>query len=273
MSHTATPAESSAASEPADSTIAPFPSTQPGPITNLPATQQANPFPRVASPQRLRRSGSSRYSRPPPSALFFRPLAGSGSVGKPTKRMIKQQVHGGAASLTPAQQRLQRLLLEDGTGVYQGHIPSSAAAAADHHDLLRMFRREAKHCTTDLADGTFPRTVGDQLGYVRQVFDAVWDWREYWEMEKTLGAGNMRVWEKAMALPEGDPDRAALLALLPSRAEQQKHVLGKPLSDYVVEQLAWRIIVRTHHSLFSQPPTQQCLYIHMAAAQMRREDG
>ncbi|KAM3505430.1 hypothetical protein MY11210_007974, partial [Beauveria gryllotalpidicola] len=152
---------------------------------------------------------------------------GGGRISKPKQRLIKHQPNGGKAPTTLQQQMLRSLIDAPGTGVYHGHIASAEAAAADQTELARMFRRAPRLCTSLSSDATFPAHDADSQKYVRDLYDAIWDWSDYVEMDKTLGSASMS------ALEPGD---------MPSRAEQQKKMLSKPLNDYVVEQLCWRLL-------------------------------
>lgn len=145
--------------------------------------------------------------------------------------------------MTPRQQELIELVNAQGTGVFRQHIPSAEVAAANHAELMRAHSRKPEDCTTPATDRTFPATDAEKLRYVRDMFEAVWDWSDYSEMAKTLGAESMRLWQEALSLPPDDPRKAALLENIPSRAWQQKKVLSRVLSDYVVEEICWRLLV------------------------------
>ncbi|KAJ6788806.1 hypothetical protein PWT90_02809 [Aphanocladium album] len=199
-------------------------------LSRVPVPGEAPPSP-VSPVQRKRASSSSTRSTP--------------GVAKPKKRMIKQQVKGGGkARMTALQLHLRRLVDAEGTGVFQQHIPSTEAAAANHAELMRLFSKAPSICSGPDTDPTFPISAAEQLVYVRDLFDAIWDWNDYLEMGKTLGSDKMALWREAQQLRDGDPRKAALLRQIPSRAEQQKKVVSRVLSDYVVEEICWRLVCR-----------------------------
>ncbi|TQV97489.1 hypothetical protein IF1G_03232 [Cordyceps javanica] len=168
--------------------------------------------------------------------------AGGARSSRPKKRMTKPQVNSKKTPITDHQQMLHRLISADGTGVYCQHLPSAEIAAANHAQAMRMYAKAPEHCTYPSTDATFPMHPPEQITYIRDMFDAIWDWTDYGEMAKTLGADNMILWQEAMALEKDDPRRTDLLERIPSRAEQQRKVLGRVLSDYVVEELCWRLL-------------------------------
>ncbi|OAA52361.1 hypothetical protein BBO_00202 [Beauveria brongniartii RCEF 3172] len=190
----------------------------------FPITLTRAPFPTVVpllptSPVRRKRESS--------SSSCTSTVDGGRRITKPKQRLIKHHPNGGKAPTTPNQQALRSLIDAPGTGVYNGHIASAEAAVADDAELRRMFRRAAKLCTNLSSDATFPAHDTDKRKYVCDMYNAIWDWSDYVEMDKTLGSASMG---------------ASQQADMPSRAEQQKKVLSSPLNDYVVEQLCWRLL-------------------------------
>ncbi|KAH8712953.1 hypothetical protein HC256_006126 [Beauveria bassiana] len=173
--------------------------------------------PLPTSPVRCKRESSSVSSTST--------VDGGGRITKPKQRVIKHHPNGGKAPTTPHQQKLRSLIDASATGVYQAHIASAEAAAADQAELMRMFRLAPKLCTNPSSDSTFPVRDADKREYVRNMYDAIWDWSDYVEMGKTLGSASISASQP-----------------VPSRAEQQKKVLSNPLNDYVVEQLCWRLL-------------------------------
>ncbi|KAM3496863.1 hypothetical protein MY10362_009765, partial [Beauveria mimosiformis] len=175
--------------------------------------------PLPTSPVRRKRESSSGSSTST--------VDGGRRITKPKQRLIKHHPNGGKAPKTAHQQALRSLIDAPGTGVYNGHIASAEAAAADDAELRRMFRRAPKLCTNLSSDATFPAHDTDKQKYVCDMYNAIWNWSDYVEMDKTLGSASMSASQRAD---------------MPSCAEQQKKVLSSPLNDYVVEQLCWRLL-------------------------------
>lgn len=158
--------------------------------------------------------------------------------------MIKPQANAGKLPLTFRQQELRMLVDAEGTGVFQQLIPSAAEAISDQAELVRMYTKGVDYCTTLETDVTFPTDVKMEIACVRDLYDAIWDWSNYFEMSKTLGAANMAMWVEANSMDGESPRKTALLDLVPTRAEQQKKVLSRELSNYIVERISWRLMVR-----------------------------
>ncbi|KAJ3486620.1 hypothetical protein NLG97_g6575 [Lecanicillium saksenae] len=201
-------------------------------LSQVPVPVAAPPSP--ISPTRRKRASSSARSTPCTTE--------HAGISKPKKRMIKPQVNGGRARMTPRQQELRRLIDSEGTGIFHQHIPSAEVGAANHAELMRMFAKRPEDCSGPEVDHTFPTTAEEELVYVQELYHAIWDWDDYGEMAKTLGAENMAMWHEAQMLSDGDPRKTALLNHIPSRATQQQKVLSRVLSDYIVEELCWRLV-------------------------------
>lgn len=183
------------------------------------------------------------------------PSVDKGTGPRAKKRLVKQQPSRSKADMAPAEQRLVGLIESEGTGVYHRHISCIDEATANAALLRRLYQRSPELCTTPATDNTFPTTRDDCLAYVAQLYAAIWDWRDYLEMDKGLEgdgkndtkrklatAKNMETLFRAQQLPEGDPARAALLASLPSVAMQQKKVLCRIPANYLVEHLCWQLL-------------------------------
>ncbi|OAA64775.1 hypothetical protein ISF_04185 [Cordyceps fumosorosea ARSEF 2679] len=218
-------------------------------VGQVPGQLVAPPSP--TSPfRRKRRSSSSNSSASIPSPTSTHTIDDNnstvsgrgGGISKPKKRMIKQQPNRSKAPMTAQQETLRQLIDAEGTGIFHQHIPSAEIGAANHAELMRMYAKEPAVCTDPSTDDTFPVCTEQEQMYIRDMYNAVWDWSDYGEMSKTLGVASMAAWREAMALPEGDLHRAQLLQQVPSRKEQQKKVLSRVLSDYIVEEICWRLL-------------------------------
>ncbi|KAM3560590.1 hypothetical protein MY1884_002846 [Beauveria asiatica] len=186
-------------------------------VTRAPIPTVVPPLP--TSPVRRKRESSTGSSTST--------VDGGGRITKPKQRLIKHHPNGGKAPTTPYQQELRRRIAAPGTSVYNGYIASAEVAAADDAELKRMFRRAPRLCTNPSSDMTFPAHDTDKQKYVRDMYNAIWDWSDYVEIDKTLSLASMS---------------ASQQANMPLREEQQKKVLSNPLNDYIVEQLCWRLL-------------------------------
>lgn len=189
--------------------------------------------PSPTSPVPRKRRASRRLSPSSPTA---------GSSSRPTRRTIKRQVKSSKEAWTARQDELIRLVEAKGTGVFHRHIRSQAEAHANHAALMSLYAQKPEECTTPLTDGTFPVHDEDKTEYVGQLYRAICDWTNYCEMAKTLGPEHMAQRQAAAELADDDPRKQALLDPVMSLPDQQRKVLSRELSDYVVEQLCWRML-------------------------------
>ncbi|UNI20507.1 hypothetical protein JDV02_006586 [Purpureocillium takamizusanense] len=137
------------------------------------------------------------------------------------------------------------------TGQWQGHYRSLDEARIARMTLQKIYSKPPHECTSPVDDDSFPTSDNAWVRVVRQIFDAIMDWRYILEWKsaldregkaKAMGMLSQNGEEESCPGLEPRPSACDLEKLLPSREEQQRRILGQVPSDQTIELVAWAIV-------------------------------
>lgn len=173
------------------------------------------------------------------------------SLPEPGRRHVKPRQY------KKAQVREDRDLVGDShlapTGKFTGYFSSKSDADKKRLRMAEFYQKPAEACSTPETDNTFPQSDEDSKAYVKQIFDAIFDWSDILEwLQISQPAVRERVAlavkDKSIKVNQAKDMRPLpedFAAIPHTLEEQHRKILGRDLNDQIVELLSWDLLVST----------------------------
>ncbi|KFA78674.1 hypothetical protein S40288_09486 [Stachybotrys chartarum IBT 40288] len=174
------------------------------------------------------------------------------SLPEPGRRHVKPRQYKNA------EVREDRDLVGDShlapTGKFTGYFSSKSDADKKRLRIAEFYQKPAEACSTPETDNTFPQSDEDYKAYVKQIFDAIFDWSDILEWLQVsepavrervaLAVKNKSI--KGNQAKDMRPRPEDLAAMPPMLKEQRRKILGRDLNDQIVELLSWDLLSLLH---------------------------